>query len=185
MPVLERITLTVALLAASSFSLGADFTLSSPSIQPGSTLTLAQVYDGYGCKGKNISPALNWSGAPAATKSFVVTLFDPDAPTGAGWWHWLVFNLPAGATGLAAGAGTPDGKALPAGARQGLTDFDTAAFGGACPPKGDKAHRYVFTVHALSADKLEVPADAKPAQVVAALKMKLLASASLTAKYAR
>jgi len=113
----------------------AGFTLMSPTIKPGSTLTDAQVFKGFGCEGKNISPALKWSGAPAGTKSYAVTVYDPDAPTGSGWWHWVVYNIPATATELPEGAGAPDGKGpLPAGAVQGRTDFGSAGFGGACPP---------------------------------------------------
>ena len=96
----------------------AGFTLSSPTVKPGSTLSDAQVFNGFGCTGKNVSPALKWSGAPAGTKSFALTVYDPDAPTGSGWWHWVVYNIPASANELAEGAGAADGKGLPAGARR-------------------------------------------------------------------
>jgi Raf kinase inhibitor-like YbhB/YbcL family protein len=163
----------------------AGFTLSSPTVKPGSTLTDAQVFKGFGCEGKNISPALKWSGAPAGTKSYAVTVYDPDAPTGSGWWHWVVYNIPADATELAAGAGTANSTALPKGATQGRTDFGTAEFGGACPPKGDKPHRYVFTVYALKTDKLDAPADASAALVGFMVHANQLAKASFTAKYGR
>src|SRR5262249_62034069 len=139
------------------------FKLESPTIKPGATLTEAQVANTFGCTGRNISPALQWSGAPAGTKSFAVTLYDPDAPTGSGWWHWVVFNIPASATSLPEGAGTADGSKLPEGAAQGRTDFGSPGFGGACPPPGDKPHRYIFTAFALKTDKIDVPADATPA----------------------
>ena len=93
----------------------AAFTLSSPTIKPNSTLTDAQVFNDFGCKGQNISPALQWKGAPAGTRSFAVTVYDPDAPTGSGWWHWAVVNLPLSVTSLEAGVGGPGGPALPAG----------------------------------------------------------------------
>ena len=117
----------------------AGFTLSSPTIKPGSMLTDAQVFKGFGCAGKNISPALTWSGAPSGTKSYAVTVYDPDAPTGSGWWHWVVYNIPASTTELPEGAGGADGKGLPAGAAQGRTDFGAPGFGGACPPAGRQA----------------------------------------------
>jgi Raf kinase inhibitor-like YbhB/YbcL family protein len=162
----------------------AGFVLSSPGIQPGGTLTDAQVFNGFGCKGKNISPALKWSGAPKDTRSFAVTVHDPDAG-GSGWWHWVVYNIPASTTELPEGAGTADGKGLPAGSAQARTDFGTPGFGGACPPPGDKPHRYVFTVHALKTDRLDVPADATAARVGATIDADALASASFTARYGR
>lgn len=174
-----------ALLATSIAASAGGFELSSPGIQPGSTLTEAQVFNGFGCSGKNISPALNWRGAPAGTKSFAVTVYDPDAPTGSGWWHWVAYNVPATATGLAEGAGTADGQALPAGTVQGRTDFGAPGFGGACPPPGDKPHRYRFTVYALKTEKIEVPPDASAALVGFMIHANQLAKASFTAKYGR
>lgn len=159
--------------------------LSSPTVKPNSTLTINQVFNGFGCTGKNISPKLTWSGAPAGTKSFAVTVYDPDAPTGSGWWHWVVYNIPATATELPEGAGTPTGANLPSGAVQGRTDFGGPGFGGACPPKGDKPHRYIFTVYALKTEKIDVPADASSAMVGFMIKANQLASASFTAKYGR
>ncbi len=182
---MRKSIVAVALVAASSTALAAGFTLSSPTIKPGSTLTDAQVFKGFGCEGKNVSPALAWSGAPAGTKSYAVTVYDPDAPTGSGWWHWVVYNIPASASGLPEGAGAADGKGLPAGATQGRTDFGSAAFGGACPPPGDKPHRYVFTVHALKTDKIDVPADASAALVGFMVNANRLGKASFEAKYGR
>jgi Raf kinase inhibitor-like YbhB/YbcL family protein len=164
----------------------AGFTLSSPTIKPGSTLTDAQVFKGFGCEGRNVSPALKWSGAPAGTKSYAVTVYDPDAPTGSGWWHWVVYNIPATAAELPEGAGAAEGKgALPAGAVQGRTDFGSAAFGGACPPPGDKPHRYIFTVYALKTDKIDAPADASAALIGFMINANKLAKASFEAKYGR
>ena len=133
------------------------FVLRSPDFRANGTLSMEQVFGGFGCTGQNISPALNWSGAPAGTKSFALLVHDPDAPTGgAGWWHWLVLNIPASATGLPKDAGKGDGSNLPAGAVQIATDFGMPGWGGPCPPVGDKAHRYHFTLYALSVDKLDV-----------------------------
>ncbi len=162
----------------------AKFTLKSADIKPGSTLTDKQVFDGFGCTGQNLPPQLSWSGAPEGTKSFVLTVYDPDAPTGSGWWHWVVYNIPADATELPAGTGS--GKTtLPAGAVEGRTDFGKAGFGGACPPPGDKAHRYIFTVYALKIEKLDVPADATAALIGYMTKQNALGSATFTAKYGR
>jgi len=180
-----RNVLLAGLVLAAASAHAAGFTLSSPTVKPGSTLTSAQVFNGFGCSGKNTSPALTWSGAPAGTKSFALTVYDPDAPTGSGWWHWVVYNIPASATELPEGAGGTDGKGLPAGAAQGRTDFGSAGFGGACPPKGDKPHRYIFTVHALKTDKIEVPADASAALVGFMLNANRLAKASFEARYGR
>ncbi len=173
------------LLTLSSAALAQSFTLSSPTIKPNARLTDEQVFSGFGCTGKNISPALAWKGAPAGTKSFAITVYDPDAPTGSGWWHWVVVNLPADVTSLPAGAGDASGGQLPAGAQQVRTDFGQPGFGGACPPKGDKPHRYIFTVHALKTDKLEIPVDATAALAGYMINANRLGQASFTARYGR
>ncbi len=111
---------------------------------------------GFGCSGGNMSPQLSWSGAPDDTKSFAITAFDPDAPTGSGFWHWLVVNIPPTVTELAMDAGNPRAANLPTGARQVRTDFGTPGYGGPCPPAGDHPHRYIFTVFAVSMDQLPV-----------------------------
>ncbi|HEY0707741.1 MAG TPA: YbhB/YbcL family Raf kinase inhibitor-like protein, partial [Polyangia bacterium] len=133
---------------------------------------------------ENISPHVAWSAPPEGTKSFVLTVYDPDAPTGSGWWHWVVYDIPADVTELPAGAGS--GKVdLPKGASQGRTDFGSKGFGGACPPPGDKPHRYIFTVHALKVEKLEVPPDASAAMIGFMTNANSLGKASFTAKYSR
>jgi len=132
------------------------FTLASPDIKPNGPIQMEQVYGGFGCTGKNVSPALSWSGAPEGTKSFALLVHDPDAPTGgAGWWHWLVVNIPASATGLPKDAGNANGLNLPAGTFQVSTDFGSPGWGGPCPPVGDKPHRYIFTLYALKTDRLD------------------------------
>lgn len=181
----RSLAVSAALLACALNAQGAGFTLSSPTIKPGGSLSDAQVFNGFGCSGKNISPALSWSGAPAGTKSFALTVYDPDAPTGSGWWHWVVFNIPAAAMQLPEGAGTADGKGLPAGSVQGRTDFGAVGFGGACPPAGDKPHRYVFTVYALKTDKLDVPADGTAALVGFMIHANKIGEAKFTARYGR
>jgi Raf kinase inhibitor-like YbhB/YbcL family protein len=178
---------TVALgLAFSIAAAAADgaFRLHSPTVAPNSMLSNDQVYSGFGCSGKNISPALSWKGAPHDTKSFALTVYDPDAPTGSGWWHWVVYNIPADVTELPEGAGNAGGK-LPAAAVQGHTDFGTSGFGGACPPAGDKPHRYIFTVYALKTDKISVPDEASAAMIGFMIHANALTKATLTAHYGR
>jgi len=178
-------TLAFALAACLPLAHGAGFTLGSPGIKPGGTLPEAQVFNGFGCNGKDVSPALKWSGAPKDTKSFAVTVYDPDAPTGSGWWHWVVYNIPAATTELPEGAGAADGKGLPAGSAQARNDYGTAAFGGACPPPGARPHRYVFTVYALKTDKLDIPPEGTPALVGFMINANKLGAATFTAKFGR
>src|SRR5512138_1406132 len=180
-----RTLVALAALALATPALAAGkFTLTSKDVKPGATLTDQQVFNGMGCNGANQSPELSWKDAPAGTKSFVLTVYDPDAPTGSGWWHWVVYDIPASAKELPRGAGSGQGQ-LPEGAKEGRTDFGKPGFGGACPPPGDKPHRYVFTVYALKVAALEVPQDASPAMVGFMTKANALASASLTARYGR
>jgi Raf kinase inhibitor-like YbhB/YbcL family protein len=144
-----------AILVGALMGVGAAnaMTVTSPDIKPGAKIADEQVFNGWDCTGKNVSPALSWSGAPKDTKSFAVSMYDPDAPTGSGFWHWWVANIPATVTSLPKGAG--GGTGLPDGAVQSHNDFSLAGYGGPCPPKG-KPHRYVITVFALKADKLDV-----------------------------
>jgi Raf kinase inhibitor-like YbhB/YbcL family protein len=139
---------------------------------------MENVFNGSGCNGKNVSPALSWSGAPQNTKSFAVTLFDPDAPTGHGFWHWTVFNLPASTTELAAGTG----NRLPGGAIQAKNDWGTTGYGGPCPPSGS-THRYVLTVWALNVEHLQSQADTSPAKVAAELRTHTLGTAQMTVRF--
>lgn len=179
---------TAAFLAFSACCLSAqasDFTVSSDSFKNGATLQQAQLFHGFGCSGGNRSPALAWKGEPKGTRSFAVTVYDPDAPTGSGWWHWMVFDLPASTHALLEGAGSVDGQALPAGAVQARSDFGTAAFGGACPPQGSKPHRYIVTVYALKVDRLDVPKDASTAMIGFMIHGATLGSASVQAVYGR
>lgn len=134
---------------------------------------------GFGCGGGNSSPHLKWSDAPAGTKSFTVTCFDPDAPTGSGFWHWVVANIPPSVTELALGAGSTDIAKLPAGAMQIRTDFGKPGYGGPCPPQGDHPHRYLFTVHAVALDALPVTPDTSAAVVGFYLHFNTLAKATI------
>src|SRR6202035_5674787 len=119
----------------------------------------AQVFNGFGCKGGNVSPALSWSNAPAGTQSFALLMHDPDAPTGSGCARWSFYTTPASVSSLPAGAGDPQKSGLPAGALQGRTDFGTPGYGGPCPPPG-KPHHYYLRLYALKGGKLDGPADA-------------------------
>jgi Raf kinase inhibitor-like YbhB/YbcL family protein len=161
------------------------FRVASVVLHDGDTLPLAQVYEGSGCDGGNRSPALSWNGAPDGTRGYAVTMFDPDAPTGHGWWHWLAYDLPARTTSLPENAGNASGTGLPAGARQARNDFGSLGYGGACPPAGDNPHRYIITVYALPVARLSLAASASAAQLDATLKRDALASARLTLKYSR
>jgi Raf kinase inhibitor-like YbhB/YbcL family protein len=188
---MTRCVSTLFLLAAASglsparAQAPAKFTVTSPDVHQGQTMPSANVFNGMGCTGTNVSPALAWSGAPAGTKSFAVTIYDPDAPTGSGWWHWVVYNIPASATSLPAGAGDASKNLLPAGAVQGNTDFGAAGYGGPCPPPGDKPHHYLITVYALNVDKIDVPANATAAYVGFNLHAHAVAKAEMTALYGR
>ena len=140
----------------------------------------------FGCTGGNISPALQWSGAPAGTKSFVITLFDPDVPdTGSGWWHWVVYDVPAKVNSLPKGAGAEHSSMLPAGTQQGRTDLGNDAYHGPCPDRGQPPHHYKFTIYALSVEKLDVPPEASGAMVTSTAKESALTKAVFIARYGR
>ena len=178
----------IGLCCLSTMALAGNFKLTSPTIKSGATLTQDQVFAGFGCMGKNQSPALHWTPGPQGTKSYAVTVYDPDAPTGSGWWHWIVYNIPANVTELAAGAGDDRRlpvRRLPEGVLQGRSDYGIHAFGGACPPKGDKPHRYIFTVFALKIEKIDAPADASAALIGFMIHANTLGTASFTARYGR
>ena len=162
------------------------FKLSSADIKANAPMADEQVFNGFGCSGKNVSPALKWSGAPKDTRSFALLVHDPDAPTGgAGWWHWVVTNIPADTAELPKGAGKADGSALPKGAAQINTDFGGPGWGGPCPPAGDKPHRYNITLHALKVDKLDLPAGATASLAGFMVNANSIGKATLTGKYGR
>jgi Raf kinase inhibitor-like YbhB/YbcL family protein len=148
----------------------------SQSIKDGETIDKEFVFTG--CGGRNRSPQLSWSGAPAGTKSFAITCFDPIAPTGSGYWHWLAFNIPASVTSIEAGAGTDK---APAGGTSGYNDFSASSYCGPCPPKGDIPHRYIFTVYALDVERLEgIGEGTTGATVIFNMAGHVLASGSIT-----
>jgi Raf kinase inhibitor-like YbhB/YbcL family protein len=178
----------LALAAFTGAPATAAMKLTSPDVKANGKIADEQVFNGFGCTGQNISPALAWSGTPPkGTKSFALTVYDPDAPTGSGFWHWVVINIPATATSLPKNAGDPKGSAAPAGALQTRTDFGVPGWGGPCPPKGDKPHRYIFTLYAVDTDKLPVPGQDVSAAVVGFMLHfhKVGKPVTLTAKYGR
>ena len=152
-----------------------SFELTSTDLTEGQPMPMRNVHTSAG--GENVSPQLRWSGYPEQTRGFVVTCFDPDAPTGSGFWHWVLVNLPATTTELSSGAGAPAG--LPEGAFHVRNDFGDRSWDGAAPPAGDRTHRYVFAVHALDVDALEVTEQATPAYVGFNLAFHTLARATL------
>jgi Raf kinase inhibitor-like YbhB/YbcL family protein len=173
----------IGFLATTSFVHAEGFTLSSPDIA--GQLSNKQVLNGFGCSGENISPKLNWENAPEGTKSFVVTVYDPDAPTGSGWWHWIIFDIPANIHLLKMNAGNVKAPIAPKGSIQSTTSFGEPGFGGACPPQGNSPHQYIFTIYALKIDKLGLKANATPALVGFYLGQNVLAKASIVAYYSR
>ncbi|PVU64801.1 YbhB/YbcL family Raf kinase inhibitor-like protein [Plesiomonas shigelloides] len=172
----------IALLLGGLFSLNAQaMELSSPTVENGKTLQNAQIFNGWGCTGKNESPALKWSDIPDGTKSFAVTMYDPDAPTGSGWWHWVMVDIPASVNHLPENVGMKGSKDLPKGAIQLRNDFGYDGFGGACPPEGAKPHNYQITVYALNVPKLDIPVNASPAYAGFFILQHKIAEARLTA----
>ncbi|QNP49879.1 YbhB/YbcL family Raf kinase inhibitor-like protein [Diaphorobacter aerolatus] len=162
-----------------------QFTLTSPDIANNASVDPRFEFNGFGCNGQNQSPVLDWSDAPVGTKSFALTVYDPDAPTGSGWWHWFVVDIPADVAQLAANAGARGGAQLPEGARHVRNDYGLFEFGGFCPPPGDKPHRYVFTLHALSVGTLDIPDDASCALAGFMVNANTLAKFSFTGTYGR
>jgi Raf kinase inhibitor-like YbhB/YbcL family protein len=139
-------------------------TLSSPDFDSDGRFANEQVFNGWGCVGGNLSPALNWAGAPPGTKSFAISMYDPEAPTGSGFWHWWVANIPAEAASLPKGAGDVKGSGLPSGATQVRNDFSVIGYSGPCPIKGT-THHYLVTLFALDAKRLDIDDKSSPAVV--------------------
>jgi Raf kinase inhibitor-like YbhB/YbcL family protein len=180
---LKRFLASALLLAASP---AAAFELKSPDIQPGGgPIGETFVFDHFGCHGGNLSPALVWRNPPPGARSFAITLHDPDARVRGGFWHWVVYDIPATVMGLPQGAGDGDGAGLPAGARQAANDFGARGYGGPCPPKGAGPHHYDFTVYALKTDKLTLPPHATAAVAGHMIEADALGKASLIGTYGR
>lgn len=179
---MKRLPTVFAILSLPIAAMASEFKVEVPAFADG-TLKPGQFAAAMGCTGGNISPDISWSGAPEGTKSFVVTLYDKDAPTGSGFWHWVVVDIPGDATSIPEGTGK-DGAGLPEGARMTNTDMSVPGFLGACPPPGE-THEYRITVKALKVAKLELPANASPALVGFMANMNKLAEASVVATGSR
>jgi Raf kinase inhibitor-like YbhB/YbcL family protein len=170
----------------SSGNAASQFVLTGADKELVKSVPLVYTASAFGCTGGNTSPELHWSGAPAGTKSFVVTLFDPDErSTPSGWWHWIVYDLPPTAESLPKGAGALKSALLPAGTLQGRSDLGENAYHGPCPAQGDPPHRYTFTIYALNVAKLPVPADSSGGMVTSIAQDHLLGKAVFVAHYGR
>jgi Raf kinase inhibitor-like YbhB/YbcL family protein len=161
----------------------ASFDVTSDDIHDGQPLSLAQVSGLMGAGGEDASPQLSWSGFPSETKSFAVTVYDPDAPTASGFWHWAVADIPLTTTSLPSGAGDDTGSGLPEDAVQFSNDAGSKRYVGAAPPAGHGVHHYYVVVHALDVDRLALPSDASPAYLGFNLFMHSLGRAVLVGTY--
>ena len=158
------------------------FELKSSDIKEGATMSAEQIFNSFGCQGGNLSPELKWTKGPEGTQSYALTVYDPDAPTGSGWWHWVVFNIPANVRKLPKGFAADDASI--AGLVQSRTDFGKSGYGGPCPPPG-APHHYIFTVYALKVKSLDLDATASGAMVGYYLNANKLAESKITALYGR
>ncbi len=174
---------TLVLTTASAVAFAEPFIVKVDGLDRGQ-FKIEQVFGGFGCHGENVSPRISWSHVPAGTKSVVITIHDPDAPTGGlGWTHWQVVNIPPSQTSIEKGA-SGNAQLLPAGAIETLTDFGASAYGGPCPPKGE-SHRYIVTASALTVSGIEVSAASSPALVAYQMHDKIVAQAHYVARYRR
>lgn len=162
-----------------------SLTLFSNDIAQGKFMEKKQVFNGFGCSGEDLSPHLKWSNAPKGTKSFAITAYDPDAPTGSGWWHWQIVNIPVNITEFATNIGSAKEDLAPAGSTQIGNDYGVRGFGGACPPEGHGVHRYRFTVHAISVEKLELPENASGALAGYMINAHTIESSTIESLYKR
>ena len=179
----SNIILGLFLLVSSTLFAQDTFTLFSNDL--GGEATTNEEFNGFGCTGENQSPQLSWKNAPEGTKSFAVTMYDPDAPTGSGWWHWVVFDIPSNVNELVSGAGNVELNLTPEGVIQSITDYGINGYGGPCPPENHGFHQYIITVYALKTDKLGLTESTNPAVVGYYLWNNTLAKASIVTYYKR
>ena len=180
---MKKIFFSLLAIAATISVSAQTFTLKSNDV--GGQATMKQVANGFGCTGENQSPQLSWENAPAGTKSFAITMYDKDAPTGSGLWHWVVVDMPTDIKELRAGAGDVSKKLLPAGAIQLNNDGGQPGYMGPCPPEGAAPHQYLVTVYALKTDKLGIDAKTSPAIAGFYLNSMMLGKASIVFYYSR
>lgn len=178
----KMITLVGVFMSTFSIAQG-TFTLQSKDI--GGQATMTEEFDGFGCTGKNTSPQLSWENAPEGTKSFAITMYDPDAPTGSGWWHWVVFDIPSNTNEFVTNAGNVSAKLVPEKVIQSITDYGSKGYGGPCPPEGHGLHEYIITVHALSTETLGLDENTNAAVVGYYLGNNTIAKASIVVYYSR
>ena len=177
--------ISVLSLSISAPVLAGSLTLSSNDIAQGEFMAKSQEYNGFGCSGGDLSPHLKWTNVPQGTKSFAITAYDRDAPTGSGWWHWQVVNIPKSVTEIVSGSGSTKNDLLPKGSMQVKNDYGSRGFGGACPPSGHGVHHYRFTIHALSVEKLELPEGASGALAGYMINANTIESSTIESLYKR
>ncbi|UAM98158.1 YbhB/YbcL family Raf kinase inhibitor-like protein [Polaribacter litorisediminis] len=180
---MKKLSILFILLIAFSNTLWGQKTFTLSSNDLGGQATKIQEFNGFGCEGDNTSPQLSWANAPAGTKSFAVTMYDPDAPTGSGWWHWVVFDIPKNINELVTNAGNITLNLAPKDAIQSLTNYGAKGFGGPCPPKGHGFHKYEITVYALKTEKLGLDENTNPAIVGYYLWNNTLAKSTIVTYY--
>ena len=182
---MKKVNLILSMLFVFSIATNGQSTFTLSSNDLGGEATKTEEFDGFGCTGKNQSPQLSWKNAPKGTKSFAITMYDPNAPTGSGWWHWLVFDIPTNINEIVRGAGNIKAGLMPKGIIQSITDYGAKGYGGPCPPEGHGLHQYVITVYALKTDKLGLDENSNAAVVGYYLWNNTLAKASIVTYYQR
>lgn len=180
---MKRLLIPLFLSLCFSVAFAQNFTLKSNDIE--GQAQMKQVFNSFGCKGENISPQLSWSDAPAGTKSFAINLYDPDAPTGSGWWQWVIFDIPATSNQLVENAGNIELNLAPQGTIQSLNDYGGYGYGGPCPPVNGGIHEYIFTIYALKVPTLGLNKDSNPAMVGFYIDANTIQKASLVMYYER
>ena len=177
---IKNIIVISSILFATTNIIAKGFTVTSYDLK--GQMSNNQVFNGFGCNGRNISPQLSWNNIPRGTKSFAITMYDKDAPTSSGWWHWVVTNIDKHVYYIKKGA---SGNKMPKGSIQSKTDFGTSSFGGACPPKGSNAHTYITTVYALDTKKLNITKNTNPAMVGYMINIHTIEKSSIVTYYKR
>lgn len=180
---MKRLFIPFLLSFCFSIAYSQNFTLRSNDIE--GQAQMKQVFNNFGCKGENISPQLSWFNAPEGTKSFAINMYDPDAPTGSGWWQWVIFDIPATVNELVENAGNTDLNLAPKEAIQSLNDYGGYGYGGPCPPINGGIHEYIFTIYALKVPKLNLNKNSNPAMVGFYIDANTIQKASLVMYYER